>query len=115
MCGESYNGFSRLASAKCLASAEGREHLHRVDRAVVDPDLEVRMGAGRITGRSDEADQLSALDHATLLDGKREEVGVERLEPGVVLDDDVVAVADQRTGAIGHSTGELHDTVGGGK
>ena len=42
-------------------------------------------------------------------------MAVERLQPGVVLDDDVVAVPDQGTAGIGHRAGEHHRAVGRGE
>jgi len=55
------------------------EHLQRVDRAVIDPHLEVGMRSGRVARRADQADQLATLDLVAFLDPDGEEVTVKGL------------------------------------
>src|SRR6202030_493791 len=100
-------------STERLSSVRGRDrrhrlgrrvgqHLQRVDRAVLDPHLEVGVRSGGVAGRADQTDQLTPLNLIAFLDTDRQEMAIEGLEPGVVLDDDVVPVTDQCPGGVGH-------------
>src|SRR5467141_2503757 len=51
-----------------LATSPDWQHLQRIDRAVIDAHLEVGMRSGRVAGRTDQADQLPALDLVAFLD-----------------------------------------------
>src|SRR5439155_90914 len=56
-------------------------------------------------------DQLAAVDKVTLFDADRQQVAVESFQAGIVLDDQVVSVADQVSSGIGHRSRQHHDPV----
>src|SRR5947209_18320640 len=69
---------------RCLRR-ERREHLQRVNRPVLDPDLEMRVRPGGVSGRSYQPDQLAALAQVALLDPDHQQVAAERPQPGALL------------------------------
>src|SRR2546430_15842001 len=52
----------RRPASRRLATSPDRQHLQRIDRAVIDAHLEVGMRSGRVAARADQADELPALD-----------------------------------------------------
>src|SRR5450631_2581755 len=80
-----------------LLGFEGRGRPRRqiwrgVDRLLVDPQLEMKVGAGRVACRSLEPNGLALRDRLTDLDQRRREVAVKRVEAAGMSNHDVVAV-----------------------
>src|SRR5438132_6274370 len=63
-----------------------REHLHRVDRAVLDPNLEVGVRPRRVAGGANQTHQLATMDDVTFLDPDRQQMAVKRFQAGIALD-----------------------------
>src|SRR5438309_1672496 len=87
-----------------------RQIRRRVDRVLVDPQLEVQMRARRVSGRSLEPDHRALRDLLADADESRRQVAVQGVQPARVSDHDVVAVpaaraADQRHDPV---VGRLH-------
>src|SRR5436190_11661265 len=85
-----------------------RKKASRVDRLFAEPQLKVKMGAGRTPGRSDIAYQLAACDRLANFDFDPRKVSVAREQAIAVIDLDHISIA-AFPARLGHRTGRRSD------
>src|SRR5262245_54889625 len=65
----------------------------RIDRLIMEPDLEMQMWAGGAAGAADRADQLAGHDRIADMGAERGHVGVARPQAIAVVNCDAIAIA----------------------
>src|SRR5436189_4945905 len=105
-----YNEFVVLESARklCKFGRFRRKKASRVDRLFAEPQLKVKMGAGRTPGRSDITDQLSARDRLADLDLDPREVSIACEQAIAMIDLDHISIA-AFPACFGHRSGRRSD------